>query len=112
MVSDNIERAKQFLAFDALKGLNEALREKEKLFFDKDQFFKDDENNLLYKLSQLKIGMVIEVTFYDNNDYLYLVGAITNIDRTYKTITIADKKIHFTKIVNLQGKNINDLYGC
>ena len=45
-MNNNINRAKQFLAFEALKGLDEALKEKERLSVNKKIFFKDDQANL------------------------------------------------------------------
>lgn len=110
MVNNNVDRAKQFLAFEALKGLEEALKEKEKLSVNKKLLFKDEEANLSYKLAQLKKGMDIELIYYENQEYQRLSGVIANIDYDLKLLTVIDKKIYFIDIVMIQGKNIKDLY--
>lgn len=106
MVSNNIERAKQFLAFEALKGLDEALKEKEKLSVNKKYFLKDEQANLSYKLAQLKKGMVVELTYYKNHEYHMVGGSITNIDYNLKLLTISNKKIYFIDIIMIQGEDI------
>lgn len=107
---NNIDRAKQFLAFEALKGLDDALKEKEKIFVEKKIISKDDLDNLSYKISQLKKGMMIELIYYENHEYLKIAGIITKLDYIYKTIMIMDKKIYFADIISIQGDNISDLY--
>ena len=48
MVNNNVDRAKQFLAFEALKGLDEALKEKEKESVNKRLFFKDEQASIIF----------------------------------------------------------------
>jgi len=109
-VNNNINRAKQFLAFEALKGLDEALKEKERLSVNKKIFFKDEQANLSYKLAQLKKGMVVELIYYENQEYQRLCGVITNIDYNLKSLIMIDKKINFIDIIMIQGEHIIDLY--
>lgn len=110
MVNNNVDRAKQFLAFEALKGLDEALKEKEKESVNKRLFFKDEQANLSYKLAQLKKGMIVELMYYDIQEYHKISGIITNIDYNLKSLTVINKKIYFIDILMIQGENIKDLY--
>ena len=105
-MNNNIDRAKQFLAFEALKGLDEALKEKERLSVNKKSFFKDEQANLSYKLAQLKKGMVVELIYYENQEYQRLCGVITNIDYNLKSLIMIDKKINFIDIIMIQGEDI------
>ena len=57
-----LERTKIFLPFDALKGLKEALREKEKILVDKKILSIEEKEKISKKLIQIKKGMIIKVT--------------------------------------------------
>ena len=51
-------RAEQFLAFDALKGLKEALREKEKIKVDKKDVSDEDSYTINQTLTKIKKYMI------------------------------------------------------
>ena len=55
-----LERAKIFLPFDALKGFQEALREKEKVLVDRKILSIEEKQKISNKLLQIKKGMIIE----------------------------------------------------
>ena len=61
-----LERAKIFLPFDALKGLKEALREKEKILVDKKILSIEEKEKISKKLIQIKKGMIIMLMFLLN----------------------------------------------
>lgn len=91
-------RAEQFLAFDALKGLKEALREKEKIKVDKKEVSEDDAIKINNTLIQIKKNMIVKVIYYRDGEYLKLEGMVSKIDKTYKKIVIVKEEIHFTDI--------------
>ena len=84
------ERAKQFLPFDALKGLQEALREKEKQleFVEKVELCEEMIEKLSEKLQILEIGSLIIVKYYCNKCYKEVVGNVKGVDRVKKKLII------------------------
>lgn len=84
------ERAKQFLSFDALKGLQEALREKEKQleFVEKVELCEEMIEKLSEKLQILEIGSLIIVKYYCNKCYKEVVGKVKGVDRVKKKLII------------------------
>ena len=86
-----LERAKIFLPFDALKGLKEALREKEKILVDKKILSIEEKEKISKKLIQIKKGMIIKVIYFENNEYIELEGMVSLIDFVYKKIKIVKK---------------------
>ena len=96
-----LERAKIFLPFDALKGLKEALREKEKILVDKKILSIEEKEKISKKLIQIKKGMIIKVIYFENNEYIELEGMVSLIDFVYKKIKIdTDDQIEYLKILN------------
>ena len=61
--NQKLDRAKIFLPFDALKGLQEALREKEKILVDKKILSIEEKEKIAHKLLQVKKGMIIKVIY-------------------------------------------------
>ena len=60
------ERAKIFAPFDALKGFREMLKEEERVKEVKKELSQDMIDDLDNVINSLKLGMMIEVIFYDS----------------------------------------------
>ena len=106
MKSSKLERAKIFLPFDALKGFQEALREKEKVLVPKKILSNEEKEKISNKLIQIKKGMIIKIIYFENDEYIELEGIVSSIDFVYKTIKIVKKEILFTDILDIKGENI------
>ena len=89
-----LDRAKIFLPFDALKGLREALKEKERILVDKKILSIEEKEKISKKLIQIKKGMIIKVVYFENNEYIELEGMVSNIDFVYKKLIIVKKEIY------------------
>lgn len=76
----NIDRARQFMPFDALKGLQEALREKEKEVENRKELSEESLLLLDEQLQRVKIGDTVDIEFYKNQKYVVKEGKITTID--------------------------------
>ena len=103
-----VDRARQFLPFDALKGYKEAIQKKKTIIVDKKDISEDDAKALNYKLIQIKIGMMIKVIYYKENNYVSLEGMVSKIDIDNLTLTIVKTKINILDIINVSGENINE----
>ena len=73
-------RAQIFQSFDALKGFREILKEKERVIVPKKMLSEDDLAELDYKIHQVKIGMIIQITYYDNGQYIQIEGKVAKLD--------------------------------
>lgn len=99
---NKVAKAKQFLPFDALKGLQEALREKEREYEEKKDLSEDTLNDLNNKFNQIDNGSLVKITFYKNGKYSEIKGRVTNIDYVKKKIQInKEYNINICDIVNI-----------
>lgn len=96
-----IERAKQFLPFDAVKGLQFALREKENLCMNKVELSDEQIENISNLLGVMKIGDSIEVVYYDNKQYKKIQGKVTKISNVKKSIAIDNVEVFFIDIFSI-----------
>lgn len=96
-----IERAKQFLPFDAVKGLQFALREKENLCISKVELSDEQIENISNLLGVMKIGDSIEVVYYDNKQYKKIQGKVTKISNVKKSIAIDNVEVFFIDIFSI-----------
>ena len=85
---NRVARAKQFLPFDALKGLQEALKEKEIEYEEKKELSEDTLSELNDKFNQVENGKSIKLKYYKNGRYSEIEGIVTNIDYIKKKIQI------------------------
>ena len=102
MVGNRIARAKQFLPFDALKGLQEALREKEIEYEEKKELSEDTLAELNNKFNQIEKGSFVKIRYYRNGRYCEIKGIVTYID-------YIKRKIQIDKIVNINICDIIDI---
>ena len=99
---NKVARAKQFLPFDALKGLQEALREKEVEYEEKKELSEDTLNDLNNKFNQIENGSYVTIKFYKNGKYSEIKGSVTNIDYIKKKIQLNKKyNINICDIINI-----------
>jgi len=106
----NSDRARQFMPFDALKGLKEEIRKREKIKVPKKELSPDGVEMLEYKLQQVKKGMMIKVIYFANNEYLALEGMVSNIDIIEHKITIVKQAIPIKDIYDITGEDIKEIY--
>lgn len=93
------ERAKQFMPFDALKGLREALRLKEYkhekiLIGDLSEEQVEEISSILLKL---KKGDMVEAEIFDDG-YIKNICGIAKLNAENQEISIADKLINLNQI--------------
>lgn len=108
MANKRASRARLYLPFDALKGLQEALREKERIVVAKKVLSKEDIENISRRLQQIKKGMMVSIIYYHNRQYIQLEGIVSHINFPLHTITIVATKIQFEDILEITGKEIVD----
>lgn len=95
-------RAKQFMPFAALKGYEEALREKEKIIVDKKELSaerKDELDNIIHIINKQDMVTVI---YYEKNEYIKITGLVSKLDFDSRFVQIVDTKIDFENIFSIE----------
>lgn len=95
------ERAKQFMPFSALKGLEEALAEKEKIVVPKIELSEDSAMELDRKMHALGCGKITTIVYYNKKEYLKLTGMVAKIDQDNRILQIVNTKISFDDIYDI-----------
>lgn len=97
-----IERAKQFLPFDALKGLHVALHEKEVEHVDKYELSFEQKEEISEKLQLLRNGEIVIIKYYMNYNYNEIKGKVLYINPIKKVINVSKIEIPFVNIYNIE----------
>ncbi len=95
------ERAKQFLPFAAVKGLNEALEKKEKIHLSKQEISEELAHELNEKIHKIKKGSIVTITYFFADDFITMTGTVRKIDTAYRTIEIDETNIDLDDISDL-----------
>ena len=101
---DRKDRAKQFLPFDAMKGLYEALRRQEELLEREEKIEPSEEDAAMISatLALLSRGEGVNVTFYCEGYYRTICGTVTTFDEIKRFIVVAGEKVAFDDIVAIE----------
>ena len=96
-------RAKQFMPFDALTGLREAIAAKERVIEPRRYPSEDAIAEMNAKLLDLHKGQLITVVYYGDYEqrYLQLTGPVIKVDPYWHSIQIESITIDFSEIYEL-----------
>ena len=97
------DRAKQFMPFDALKGLSDALRLKE---YEHDRVLKSDlsEEKIMEisgVLASIKKNDLVEINFFKDGHYIFKKEKC-NIDITNKKLYLQNITVEFDEILDIK----------
>ncbi len=95
------KRAAQFLPFQAVKGLDEALLTKEKITVPKIELSEDSLRELDDKMHKIKKGMIITVVYFCKDEYIKLTGMVARLDETARLLQIVNTKIAFDDLFDV-----------
>ncbi len=101
---NNVERAKQFMPFDALVGLQAALREREERHsrIERKDLAEEEQMEISETISRVVKGCTIDVTFYLNGHYVEVVDKVVKIQTTAKFLQLGTTKIYFDDIYKIE----------
>ena len=96
-------RAKQFMPFDALRGLKEAIAAKERVIEPRRYPSDDAIAEINASLLDLQKGQIITVVYYGiyEQAYLQLTGPVSKIDSYWSNLQIGNTVISFSEIDQL-----------
>lgn len=95
------ERAKQFTPFAALKGLPEALAEKEKIRMTRAELSEDRIRQINDLLRVLRPGDLLTAVYYLEETYVQLTGRLKKTDPTERFLQIGETRIPFSDLYEL-----------
>ena len=99
------ERAKQFMPFSALKGLEDALREKERIIVEKAELSEESSADIAAALNLIKRGVYVRVVYFADGEYISAEGMVTAFDKVFRKMTVVKTEIKFDEIYKLDVKN-------
>lgn len=101
--NDGLNRAAQFLPFDALKGLSEELQNRieRRSRVDKIELSDESKDAISNVLCRVKKGTEIRVNYYKNGHYLIVEGIVTKISQVYHWLKVVDTLIYFDDIYEI-----------
>lgn len=102
MPMSRAERAKQFMAFDALTGLRQVLAEKERITVPKMDLSEEYRDELDRIMQGLKVQDMIRVVYFDKDEYVEMKGMIAKIEVTSQLLTVVNTKIPFQDIYRIE----------
>lgn len=102
------QRAKQFLPFAAVKGLDEAFAKKEReLYPEQRTELSEDMNEIINtKLARLRKGDVVAVAHFREDEYISTYGAVVRLDVVNRMLHMSNAKISFDNIFSIDSKKI------
>ncbi len=98
------ERAKQFMAFDAMKGLSEALRDREERHsrVDRRELTDEEKKDNNDVIAHAEKGMGMRIRYYRDFHERERSGIITKIEAEKRYLMLDDEKILFTDIYHME----------
>lgn len=101
--SDDVNRAAQFLPFDALKGLSEELQERieRRTRIQKHDFTDERKEELSKVLCKIVSGTMVRINFYHNGHYYDIEGEVSKANPIYQFLIIGQQKIFFDDIYDI-----------
>ena len=102
-------RAKQFMPFSALTGLNEALKKKEKelCFIAKPVISEEKAELINAELLNIDPGDKVCVEYYKDGEIHTVVGTVKKKDLTYHRIVVGAERIRTDDILNIYRDKIS-----
>jgi len=95
------KRAAQFLPFQAVRGLDEALLAKEKITVPKIELSDEMSEELDKKMHNIKKGSIITCIYFHKGEYLKVTGMVARFDANARILQIVNNKINFDDILDI-----------
>lgn len=96
------QRAKQFMPFAALSGLEQELKKAEKIKVAKVVLSEDAEEELDRTLHMLAPRDIVTAVYYFRGEYLKVTGMVAELNKTERYLRIVNLKIPFADLYDLQ----------
>lgn len=98
------DRAKQFMPFAALKGYEQALREKERIIVPKAELSDEYKEELDDKLRKVQEKDIITITYFCKDEYIQATGMVSKLDSIERVLQVVDTEIAFDDVYSIKLK--------
>lgn len=98
----NIERAKQFMPFAALRGYEDEIDTVSAICQPKKYLSEDEQEQISNLLLKIKKGDMCKIDYYAERGYKTITGLVSLIDIINKKITIIKTPIPFEEIKEIE----------
>ncbi len=95
------KRAAQFLPFQAVRGLDDALLKKEKITVPKIELSEEMYEELDKKMHNIYKGSMITCIYFHKGEYLKITGMVARFDEIARILQIVNTKIEFDNILDV-----------
>lgn len=95
------QRAKQFMPFSALSGLEEAIHSKERIIMDKPELSEEIAAELNRQLLRIELGSMVSVVYFSHGEYKKIVGLVARNNQNERILQVVNTKIPFSDILEL-----------
>lgn len=97
-------RAKQFMPFDAMKGLAEALRDREERHsrIPKHEISEEAQEHISQVLLRVEKGSKVFLEYYSNFHDVSKEGIVSVINRPLRFIRVDEEKVFFDDLYDIQ----------
>lgn len=95
------DRAKQFMPFSALQGLEQALAAKERIVVLKKELPEEAAQELDRKMHLLQCGHTATVVYFQKGEYVQITGMVARIDPASRILQIVNTRIPFDDILDV-----------
>ena len=92
------ERARQFMPFAALRGFEELIRERQRVTSPRRTLSEEESELLSARLSNMKIGDIVKVTYYKEDAYVTMDGIVSEIDLVQRRLRVIKTYIPFDDV--------------
>lgn len=96
------DRARQFMPFAALKGYHEMAQEQEAVREPRHDMTEERALALSKEVAGLRKGNVVRVVHYEDGAYRTTVGAVTEIDEAFRSLTVVKRRIAFDDVLSIE----------
>ena len=97
----NLERARQFMPFAALRGFEEMIKQQTREVTPRRELSEEAADRLSKKLLRIKKGGIVRVTYYDEDSYLSVEGMVSELDLVLRFLCIVKKRISLDDILEI-----------
>lgn len=101
--NDDLNRAAQFLPFDAMKGLSEEIQSRieRRSRIEKIELSEESKEEISAVLCRIRRGTEIKLKYYKNGHYLLEEGIVTKTNQVYHWLRVGDSQIYYDDIYEI-----------
>ena len=100
--SSNVERARQFMPFAALRGFEELIQRESASPTPRRELSDYEAELLSKKMRRVEKGLLVRVTYYKTDSYVTLDGMVSEIDFTMRHFRVIKTVIPFDDVLDIE----------